>query len=658
MALAFDDSRPQQSEAASNSQEHEYDPGREKVRHSSPATACAVCGGYGSLKRHQGIRCYGFTVGSICYCTRIDAGGRPQNGGNSWPHNLQGPCDCGEIHDQRPEVQARARRAAAKSPKPFITPPDEIDGCQLTAWYWYFDEDRTPREWIFRYEHANPDGTADKTFRQARINADGKGEWKLGDDFQRVLYRLPELLAADPAQPVYITEGEKDADRLASLDLVATSSPEGAGKFSQVRDAAVWLRDRAVIIIEDNDLPGSRHTAQIIASLQGIARSLSVIRFPDRRAGYDVSDWLDAGGDIAALPGLAQFWQPETQAAPPDNQVDCQVYEIPTDVAELQAEVRRLQALLAARDAEIARLNADLKTRGEACQRMNAAKQWDQKVAAMPSKHISASNRCNLIAVRQLVERKPKDENGFTQVYTAELGDESGTSSSTSQKALSWLKNAGYIETKKFTVYTETGAEPRIAVKLAEKGERPWDYVPQELRNHGGAGRGAGRKCKHCNSSDVTVLETKVQTLQRKVSSVRCNQCGVVDLQRDGDDRLISEEIVEADNQVDYAEAPSEEQDEANNQLDCQQEQEPDGEPVQADKQDTSIPLILIQRQVDCQPGVTPVNPNLPGNTSGKRIERYQKAGMAYREACDLVKAENRAWLTSLEALERREALS
>lgn len=42
------------------------------------------------------------------------------------------------------------------------------------------------------------------------------------------LYRLPELLAAAPDELVYVCEGEKDVDRLRSLDLVATRTPVDA----------------------------------------------------------------------------------------------------------------------------------------------------------------------------------------------------------------------------------------------------------------------------------------------------------------------------------------------------------------------------------------------------------------------------------------------
>ena len=44
-----------------------------------------------------------------------------------------------------------------------------------------------------------------------------------------VLYHLPELLAAPDGTIVYLTEGEKDADRLIDEGVVATTAPMGAG---------------------------------------------------------------------------------------------------------------------------------------------------------------------------------------------------------------------------------------------------------------------------------------------------------------------------------------------------------------------------------------------------------------------------------------------
>lgn len=77
----------------------------------------------------------------------------------------------------------------------------------------------------------------------------------------RLPYRLPELLAADPAAPVVIVGGEKDADRLASLGFVATTNSEDAGKFRT--ELAPHFAGRRVVIIPDNDKPGAEHAADV-----------------------------------------------------------------------------------------------------------------------------------------------------------------------------------------------------------------------------------------------------------------------------------------------------------------------------------------------------------------------------------------------------------
>jgi hypothetical protein len=75
---------------------------------------------------------------------------------------------------------------------------------QIIATYDYRDE---AGRVLFTVERLDPKG-----FRQRRDRS-GEKVWELGD-VRRVLFRLPELLAADRAVPVYVVEGEKDAERL------------------------------------------------------------------------------------------------------------------------------------------------------------------------------------------------------------------------------------------------------------------------------------------------------------------------------------------------------------------------------------------------------------------------------------------------------------
>ena len=88
--------------------------------------------------------------------------------------------------------------------------------------YDYVDESSELLFQVLRY--ANP-----KTFKQRRPGTKhGEWDWKLGD-VRRVLYRLPQLIAATPKRtPVFLVEGEKDADNLAGLGFTATTNPGGA----------------------------------------------------------------------------------------------------------------------------------------------------------------------------------------------------------------------------------------------------------------------------------------------------------------------------------------------------------------------------------------------------------------------------------------------
>ena len=86
--------------------------------------------------------------------------------------------------------------------------------------YDYRDEDG---KLLFQAVRYNPKG-----FSQRRPDGGGDWIWKL-DGVRRVPYRLPELIAADRNDPVFLPEGEKDVERLRDGGLVATCNSGGAG---------------------------------------------------------------------------------------------------------------------------------------------------------------------------------------------------------------------------------------------------------------------------------------------------------------------------------------------------------------------------------------------------------------------------------------------
>src|SRR5262249_117298 len=121
-----------------------------------------------------------------------------------------------------------------------------------------------------------------KDFKQRRPDGKGGWAWEL-KGVQRVLYRLPQVLEAVAAgQTAFVVEGEKDADNLARLGLVATTNAGGAGKWTKdyVKAYSEALRGANVVILPDNDDAGRKHARQVARSLQGVAASVKVVPLP------------------------------------------------------------------------------------------------------------------------------------------------------------------------------------------------------------------------------------------------------------------------------------------------------------------------------------------------------------------------------------------
>lgn len=164
----------------------------------------------------------------------------------------------------------------------------------LPAWKPGRAERPADPQFVYRDEHGDPylrvtkvHRPGGKSFYQHSWNGSA---WVKGAQQVRIPYRLPEVIAADT---VYIVEGEKDADRLAGLGLVATSAPEGAGKWRP--ELNHWFTGKNVIILADNDEPGRKHADQVHAALKGTAASVRSVHFPMLPEKGDVSDYLDLG---------------------------------------------------------------------------------------------------------------------------------------------------------------------------------------------------------------------------------------------------------------------------------------------------------------------------------------------------------------------------
>jgi AAA domain len=184
---------------------------------------------------------------------------------------------------------------------------------KIVATYDYTDADGKLLYQVVRYEPNDKP----KYFRQRRPDGNGDWTWNLDDpqypgslNGRRVLYRWPELLKF-PNATIFVTEGEKDCDRVCSLEHCATTV--ASGKWTD--DCVKALAGRDVFILQDNDDTGRQKAQTAAQALHGTAATIRIVSLPDLPDGGDVSDWLDA--DLRRADKFcdvcfdAPLWKPE-----------------------------------------------------------------------------------------------------------------------------------------------------------------------------------------------------------------------------------------------------------------------------------------------------------------------------------------------------------
>lgn len=180
-------------------------------------------------------------------------------------------------------------KAAALEWKDFFPTPEGMRPARkMVAEYDYRDEAGAVLYQAVRYEP--------KDFRQRRPMPGGGWAWTLKggafrrkdertwvtlpvgetlastdvrlDDCRRVLYRLPELLAADPKEPVLVVEGEKDVHTAVRLGFVATTNA-GGSRADWLDEYSEALSGRHVRVIADDDQNGAgrKHAREVFGSV-------------------------------------------------------------------------------------------------------------------------------------------------------------------------------------------------------------------------------------------------------------------------------------------------------------------------------------------------------------------------------------------------------
>lgn len=163
------------------------------------------------------------------------------------------------------------------------------------------DAPKTRPTIVCHYEYLDASGEpylrvtrmSDKSFRQAHWDIDG---WKSGKPSGPAIpYRLPEILAR-PDETIHLVEGEKSADYLMSLGLLATTAPGGGPNFPLASDFAAWFDGQRVRAYPDNDAAGEKWAERVARTIP----DAEIIWLPDQPPKAGADDWLQRNNRTAA----------------------------------------------------------------------------------------------------------------------------------------------------------------------------------------------------------------------------------------------------------------------------------------------------------------------------------------------------------------------
>lgn len=180
----------------------------------------------------------------------------------------------------------------------------QLKKSEIVAEYIYKDRNSYPLYKVMRLEP--------KSFLQAKYT-NGKWIFKM-TGVNYVLYNLPNVITSDV---VYFVEGEKDADNLNSLGLVATTTAGGAAGFKKrAEEYTKELANKVVYIIPDNDKPGFKYAEDVKNALDGIAKEVKILNLSnivkDLKEKADISDVLKQYGKEKTLEILEELKKSST----------------------------------------------------------------------------------------------------------------------------------------------------------------------------------------------------------------------------------------------------------------------------------------------------------------------------------------------------------
>lgn len=164
---------------------------------------------------------------------------------------------------------------------------------------------------LFVKQRFKTSDTKGKTYKLLRVLEDGSRQASM-QGARVIPYRLSDVLEAKlQAKPVFICEGEKAADALASIGVFCSTSHTGAGSWPAAN--SIWFADMHIVLVPDNDQPGYRYASLVASALLPIAKSIRLLALPVGHT-EDAFEWVAAGGDKAQLMALCKGLQPVLDA--------------------------------------------------------------------------------------------------------------------------------------------------------------------------------------------------------------------------------------------------------------------------------------------------------------------------------------------------------
>ncbi|MDP7706922.1 hypothetical protein [Mycobacterium sp. TY815] len=195
----------------------------------------------------------------------------------------------------RPAARRPARAGSALRPlPPRITaePPSDNHHWRRVRVYTYTDQRGRPVQQVIRQECCCT-GQQHKRFQQ-RYRVGRQWVYRKPPEFTPVLYRAAAIATAQQTgQPVWIVEGEKDADTLTAAGRLATTNPQGAANFPPALLAQ--FEGLRVAVVADRDLSGYRRATALSAQLRGVATEVTLLLPALEADKADLTDHIEGG---------------------------------------------------------------------------------------------------------------------------------------------------------------------------------------------------------------------------------------------------------------------------------------------------------------------------------------------------------------------------